>query len=491
MQIILRIDKESENLISDLLFQLAMSMSSNASTSESQSDVEKPSELNDWKKCAICQRNKDESLQCPAESKRQSDFGAGYKTLAENIKRMIELDCLPSDVNPVKLDEGGGIEITLMRNKARWHKTCSLQFNTTKVKRAEKRALKQDPSVGGKYTRSSATLTVGKSNEVCFICEEFGSRSNCLHNVSTLRLDARVRECAYTLQDEKLLAKLSEGDLVALEASYHASCLASLYKKANNARENVQEDVDIQRPDGIVLAELVAFIEEQRTYSEKDLPVFRLAEQATKYTRRMKQLCGDTTQRVNTSRLKERILCQIPDLNAYKQGRDIYLAFRSDLAATLQRAHSTCDEDAIHLAKAASILRKDMQAMHYSFDGSFDHDCQETSVPESVVSLINMILYGPNIESQASNFGKSQASLSISQLIQFNSYLGNRRRSENSKRERRNKDCETPVPLYVGLSIHAKTRSRDLIETMHILGLSVSYDRVLAISTELGNSVCR
>ena len=125
-----------------------------------------------------------------------------------------------------------------------------------------------------------------------------------------------------------------------------------------------------------------------------------------------------------------------------------------------------------------------MQAMHYSFDGSFDHDCQETSVPESVVSLINMNLYGPNIESQA-------ASLSISQLIQFNSYLGNRRRSENSKRERRNKDCETPVPLYVGLSIHAKTRSRDLIETMHSLGLSVSYDRVLAISTELGNSVLR
>ena len=106
--------------------------------------------------------------------------------------------------------------------------------------------------------------------------------------------------------------------------------LASLYKKANNARENVQENVNIQRPDCIV--ELVAFIEEQRTYSEKDLPVFRLAELATKYTRRMKQLCGDTTQRVNTSRLKERILCQIPDLNAYKQGRDIYLAFRSDLA---------------------------------------------------------------------------------------------------------------------------------------------------------------
>jgi hypothetical protein len=165
--------------------------------------------------------------------------------------------------------------------------------------------------------------------------------------------------------------------------------------------------------------------------------------------------------------------------------------FRSDLGESLERAHTTRDEDALHLAKAAIITRKDMQSMHYAFDGSFDHNCQANSVPEYLVSLINMVLYGPNIESQANNFSNSQASLTISQLIQFNSYLGIRRRDVNAKREQRNKDRETPVPLFVGLSIHAKTRSRDLIETMHSLGLCVSYDRVIAISAELGNSVCR
>lgn len=36
-----------------------------------------------------------------------------------------------------------------------------------------------------------------------------------------------------------------------------------------------------------------------------------------------------------------------------------------------------------------------------------------------------------------------------------------------------------------------KIRRCDLIESIHTLGLSVSYDRVLQISTDLGNAVCR
>ncbi|PIK43222.1 hypothetical protein BSL78_19913 [Apostichopus japonicus] len=49
---------------------------------------------------------------------------------------------------------------------------------------------------------------------------------------------------------------------------------------------------------------------------------------------------------------------------------------------------------------------------------------------------------------------------------------------------------EPPLPVYVGLTIHARTRKRELVETMLDLGLSISYDRVMAISTAIGNSVC-
>lgn len=39
--------------------------------------------------------------------------------------------------------------------------------------------------------------------------------------------------------------------------------------------------------------------------------------------------------------------------------------------------------------------------------------------------------------------------------------------------------------------LHAGTRKRDLVDKLHKLGLSISYDRVLQISTDLANTVCR
>ena len=37
--------------------------------------------------------------------------------------------------------------------------------------------------------------------------------------------------------------------------------------------------------------------------------------------------------------------------------------------------------------------------------------------------------------------------------------------------------------------VHSKTRNKKLIDTLFKLGISVSYDRVLSISTNLANSV--
>ena len=133
-----------------------------------------------------------------------------------------------------------------------------------------------------------------------FFCEEYSTRNNPLHIVSTFGLDARVRKCAMVLQDEMLLAKLSTGDLVALEAKYHAPCLASLYKKAERVKEEGEEDETSPRlPEGIALAELVSFIEESRMVSTVELPVFRLV---GKYTCRLKQLGENTPARIHSKR---------------------------------------------------------------------------------------------------------------------------------------------------------------------------------------------
>ena len=45
------------------------------------------------------------------------------------------------------------------------------------------------------------------------------------------------------------------------------------------------------------------------------------------------------------------------------------------------------------------------------------------------------------------------------------------------------------MPLYVGLFVHAKTCSHDLVETLYEQGLSLSYDRLINTTSALANSV--
>ena len=45
--------------------------------------------------------------------------------------------------------------------------------------------------------------------------------------------------------------------------------------------------------------------------------------------------------------------------------------------------------------------------------------------------------------------------------------------------------------MYIGLMLHAQTRKKDLVDELFNVGLSISYDRVLRLSAEMGNSVCQ
>ena len=59
------------------------------------------------------------------------------------------------------------------------------------------------------------------------------------HGHERVKVDEKVRDCAVLLNDGKLIAKLSGGDMVAVEAKYHTACLVSLYKAANIVRRDM------------------------------------------------------------------------------------------------------------------------------------------------------------------------------------------------------------------------------------------------------------
>ena len=80
---------------------------------------------------------------------------------------------------------------------------------------------------------------------------------------------------------------------------------------------------------------------------------------------------------------------------------------------------------------------------------------------------------------------KLSPALVLAQLLAFNS-AKNRKSTEAF---RHNADQGTPVVIYIAFLIHSKTRSEDLVNRLHSLGLCISYDRLSTLSTYLGNSV--
>ena len=114
------------------------------------------------------------------------------------------------------------------------------------------------------------------------------------------------------------------------------------------------------------------------------------------------------------------------------------------------------DDDDLHLSKAAKIVRGETLKHSYMFEGTFKNNCQEDSVPPSLLAL-GMIL---NPTSSDSNHLPTQAAVTISQLLQFAI------KATHSDVIRHTKTREPPLPVYT-VSMHARTRKKKIVENMH------------------------
>ena len=449
-----------------------------SSTDYSSTDLQ----VTDWKLCCLCQKEDGNPLQCPVNSRNNK---CGYESLAINLLEFKKIESMPMCINLARLDEGRGIAETLLRHKAVYHKSCYLKFANDKLKRAQKRTSAVSVQLCPMKTRRS--LDTSMQEPKCFFCNESGGE---MHKASTENIDSRVRECATKLCDTALLAKLATSDMHALDAQYHRKCLISLY---NRMRKHCRDDGSFSGDnsmsvEAVALAELVSYMEES-ALDDDTVPVFKLSDLIKLYTERLRQLGVEVSSRINSTRLKNRLLTAVPDLRAHVSGKEVLLTYDNDIGTAITFAcEKNFDSDAIILAKAAKIVRRELFEQKKKFNGSFTKDCQKTAVPDVLLSLIRMILEGPNIKHcRTSEDGRSYIACVLSQLVIFNSY---KFKSLHNDVIRHNADKETPLPTYLGLMLHATTRKRDLIDKLHKLGLSISYDRVLQISTELANTVC-
>ena len=281
----------------------------------------------DWGKCALCQED-DIDLLDPLQNKN-SDVD-GYSKLAANIESFLNKNVpLPAKCTTSLVDLKGDSNIasTLRNVKAKWHKRCALEISSSKLKRALSRKEKESDislETPSKQLRKSFTPSSPLGSPMCF--DKSGvfydeetqpsnrmnkeEKSRLLHRVKTFARDVNIREAATQIGDIKVLAKLSEEDMMAREACYHKSCMDSFANRHQSfvnkkAKSNGKSQ---QNHESIALAEAMIYIEETLQEDNTEVAPFIKLSTARKYYQSCLTAINVKFTTVNLTRLKKRIL---------------------------------------------------------------------------------------------------------------------------------------------------------------------------------------
>ena len=433
-----------------------------------------------WIECFICQENSKEKLVFPGGNNRRLDLKEKYSKILEDIRRFEGFEQFSLPLKGILQIEN--LEHKCTNKKAVYHKRCRTQYDDLHYQRAIKRVKKTGVPEDnrGSSTKTRSQFAARNFQKLCFLCDQ--STKEALSEVRTFQLDERVRYSAKRLLDEKLLAKLCEGDLVATEACYHKNCLKRLYNRVRAIdAENSNEEKKETMLEGIAIAEIENYIRHCIEEANDTVPVFNLKELKDLYVKRMEfHGCGGMYE--HSTRFNEKILALIPELTEHKRGRGVILTIHDGIGDALFKA---CDlqDDGMCLARAATIIRNEILCKSESRNRNidvkkFNRKWENQAVSQPVLSFIDMVINGSDVVNDTNK--KSDAALTIAQLLQFNTRKSRRKQRFN----------ETPFPHYLGLMVHAKTRRKGLIEELSEHGLSVSYKRVMEVQTDITKQLC-
>lgn len=214
----------------------------------------------DWNVCVICGKGESE-MKCPADSLQANGLDV-YRTFLEDVEQFRDLNCMPVEVN---FKNEGGPE-SFLQNRAKWHKSCRLKFAHSKLTKLQdqlKRKLGHDDGEGSKRKSKRQSMSTADQG-VCIFCMEPATWNRQLHSCSTMELDRELKRMATELEDTTLLAKISGGDLVAIEAKYHRNCLSTYrnrYRSVQRASHRTETDDGSRQLEARAFAEIVNYIE--------------------------------------------------------------------------------------------------------------------------------------------------------------------------------------------------------------------------------------
>ena len=113
------------------------------------------------------------------------------------------------------------LSTVLRKKQGKWHESCQLRFNSTKLARLRKRVHEgsAEEQVKQKSMRSTTAHSGSeKFPRKCFFDCNNESNKQTLHSVTTFQADRRLRKIATEMNDSVILANLIQGDMIAIEA---------------------------------------------------------------------------------------------------------------------------------------------------------------------------------------------------------------------------------------------------------------------------------
>ena len=162
-----------------------------------------------------------------------------YQTTALYLKEFEQMNALPPQLKRrcAMYKDDKDLSEAFIENHALFHKSCVSTYNKQKLSRKRKHAeslgVSDEPQTS--FEPDAVEVRINRSNAnlqnfvpKCFFCGE-GKSEEKLHQCETFSVNQKVTKIAHELQDATILGKLSEGDMIATEAMYHAKCLASYY----------------------------------------------------------------------------------------------------------------------------------------------------------------------------------------------------------------------------------------------------------------------
>lgn len=271
----------------------------------------------DWTLCVVCQKKSNEVLKCPLHGPGSADKSGPYESFLSRVCTFKELNLQPVPLS--HLAEHITVD-DMVSNEAKWHKTCYNKFGLDKIDRAKRKRKQAAKSDDDSCAKRVCPRRQSLNKSVCIFCEDEGGK---LHQFSTLQSDASLRFMAKDLQDTSLLAKIEGGDLIALEAKYHLSCLVTYRNRhRSHVRErqsSSRESLEKIKTEARAFVELLAYIDSS---IEEGISIFKLSELRILYESRLKNF--GISKEINKGRFKEQILSHFTEAQIQNDGKKYY-----------------------------------------------------------------------------------------------------------------------------------------------------------------------